>query len=113
MLSLTGRSGPVGSRVRQPPIAFEAFEETAAYITADLSRAQAITEARNVCHALAEDFRRRDLRAIRVYLRPVEGQEADEFFCGEFDSGWIEVSHRPLNAAQIAGLIPMWKVEPK
>jgi hypothetical protein len=96
----------------EPP-AFEAWEETAAYVPAVFSRAQAITEARGCNWRLRDDYTRRELRVRRVYMRPIVGDEAEEFFEGEFDSGWVEVPHRPLNAAQRANLTPMWKVEPR
>lgn len=95
------------------PAAFEAWEESAAYVAADLTRSQAITEAREVSWRLADNYTRPELRAVRVWMRRIEGEEAEEFF-GEPDmNGWIEVLHRPLNAAQRANLTPMWKVEPK
>jgi hypothetical protein len=95
------------------PTAFEAWDDHAAYVTATLTRAQAITEAREVCWALRDDYTRRELRAVRVFMRPVSGAEANEALSGEFERGWIEVNHRPLNAAQRAHLIAMWKVEPR
>lgn len=95
------------------PTAFEAWEEIAAYVDGGLTRARAITEARDCNWRLTDDCRRSELRAVRVLMRPVDGAEADEFFCGEFESGWVEVAQRPLNAVQRAGLIPMWKVEPR
>lgn len=100
------------------PAAFEAFDDHAAYVRGDLPRSSAITEAREVSWVLGSEYRRRDLRVRRVFMRHVQGQEADEAFSGEFDNGWIEVSDPhpvtgPLNAAQKAGLTPMWKVEPK
>lgn len=95
------------------PDVFPAFEDTAAYVTATLSRAKAITLARDECWALRDDFSRDELHAVRVYMLTVEGESAAEFFNGEFDRGWIEVTQRPLNAKQRANLIPMWKVEPR
>lgn len=94
------------------PTCFEAWEEIAAYVTADLSRARAITEARDLSWQLAE-HRREDLRCVRVWMRPIDGEEALEFFDGEIDSGYAEVTTRPLNAAQRANLVPMWRVEPR
>ena len=98
---------------REVPVVFEAFEEYAAYVDASLTRAQAITLGRDACWVLRDEFLRRELRAVRVYLRPVDGDEADEFFAGEFESGWIEVPDRPLTEAQRRSLVPMWKVEPR
>lgn len=98
---------------RRIPIAFEAWEECAAYVNASRSRSQAITEARDCHWPLKDEFLRRELRVRRVWMRAIEGQEAEEFFDGDMDSGWVEVAHRPLNAAQRANLTPMWKVEPR
>jgi hypothetical protein len=95
------------------PDAFEAWDETAAYVDATFTRAQAITRARDASWRLADGYGHRDLRARRVWMRAIDGQEAEEFFDGDFDTGWVEVSHRPLNAAQRANLTPMWKVEPR
>lgn len=95
------------------PRTFAAFDDCAAYAPGNLTRAQAITEGREAHWTLADDYLRRELRAVKVYMRTVDGQEAEEAFSGEYESGWIEVTHRPLNAAQRANLIPMWRVEPK
>jgi hypothetical protein len=103
---------PIRERTYVPP-AFPAFEDVAAYAPGGLTRSQAITEARDCDSRLADDYRHRDLKATRVYMRPIEGREAEEFFYGEFGSGWAEVLHRPLNAAQCACFTPMWKVEPR
>jgi hypothetical protein len=78
-----------------------------------VSRSAAITEARDILWRLADDYRRDEIRARKVWMRRVEGQEAEEFFEGDYESGWMEVGHRPLNAEQRANLTPMWKVEPK
>lgn len=88
------------------PTAFEAFEETAAYCEASLTRSQAITEAREADWRLTDDYLRRELRARRVYMRRIEGEEAESFFEGDHDSGWLECDKA------VAGAIPMWKVEP-
>jgi hypothetical protein len=98
---------------RPAPPAFEAYDDCAAYVDGRLSRAQAITEARDVHWPLRDDYLRRELRAIRVYMAPVAGEEAEEFFGGEFDTGWIEVPDRLIvNDAQRSKLIRMWRVEP-
>lgn len=106
MSELSRQSHPV-------PTSFEAYEEVAAYVSADLTRTQAITAARDVLWTLRDDYTRRELRARRVYMRRVVGDEAEEFFDGEFETGWAEVTHRPLNAKQRAHLVSMWKVEPR
>lgn len=95
------------------PTAFPAYEDVAAYCDGSLTRSQAITEGREAHWDLQDQYARRELRAVRVWMQTVEGDEADEFFGGEFDRGWIEVNRRPLNAAQRANLIAMWKVEPR
>lgn len=100
-------------RPSERPLAFEAFDEHAAYVEATVSRERAITEARDVHWMLRDDYRRRELRVRKVWMRRVSGQEAEEFFEGEYETGWIEVTYRPLNAAQRAHLEPMWKVEPR
>lgn len=105
-----GGAKPQGAYV---PDAFPAFDDHAAYAPGALTRAQAITEARYAYWILQDEYRRRDLRAVRVLMRPVTGAEADEAFSGEYEDGWIEVTTRPLNRAQRAGLTPMWRVEPK
>lgn len=93
------------------PDAFTAYEELAAYVNADLSRSKAITEARDCHWDLVDMYTRAELRARKVWLCPIAGEQAAEFFDGEFDSGWIEVT--PTNDAQRANLIRMWKVEPR
>jgi hypothetical protein len=97
----------------QVPTAFEAYDEIAAYVSGTVPRSRAITEARDVNWRLVDDYCRRDLHVRRVYMRRIEGEEAEEFFDGECESGWAEVTYRPLNAAQRRYLTPMWKVEPK
>jgi hypothetical protein len=99
--------------VSNVPEAFQAWEDVAAYVDGRKSRARAITLAREVDWRLTDDYRRDDLLVRRVWMREVKGREAEEFFDGEFDGGWIEVIRRPLTAAQRAHLIPMWKVEPR
>jgi hypothetical protein len=91
----------------QAPTAFEAFEDHAAYVTVALTRAKAITEARDVCWVLRDDYTRDQLHAVRVFMRRVEGREADEFFSGEYESGWIECDRDDSSAE------PWWKVEPR
>ena len=91
---------------------YPAWEETATYVDASLSRSQAITEARDYGYPL-DEYLRNELRAVKVWMRRVEGEEAAEFFEGESDAGWLEEAYRPLNDAQKANLTPMWKVEPK
>lgn len=102
-----------GQSSKPTPGSFVAWDEIAAYVDGAESRARAITLARDECWQLADNYRRSDLRVRRVFMQPIAGEDALEFFDGEFEHGWIEVNHRPLNAAQRAGLTPMWKVEPR
>lgn len=101
----------LGSSEYDPPEVFAAWEDHAAYADGSLTRSQAITLARDECWQLTENYKRAELRAVRVFMCPIEGAEADELFGGEFERGWIEVT--PTNAAQRAKLIRMWKVEPR
>lgn len=78
--------------------AFLAFEEDAVYVAHDRSREQAVEMAVNMLDEL------RDCEPRVVHMRPVSGREADEAFCGEFDSGWIECDE------DAPGASPMWKV---
>lgn len=94
------------------PTAFEAWDECAAYVDGAQSRSRAITLARDCCWQLTENLLRRELRARRVLMRAIDGREAEEFFDGEIDSGYVEV-RGPLNDAQREGLIAMWRVEPR
>jgi hypothetical protein len=93
--------------IRERAYAFQAFDELAAYAPASLTRAQAITEARDADWRLVDDYRRVDLRAVRVHMRPIGGEEATEFFDGEYDSGLLEC-HKDDPGAE-----PWWKVEPR
>jgi len=90
-----------------PQYCFQGFEETAAYVPAEnCSRSRAITEARAECEYVFEDYHRADLHARKVWLRYIEGEEAEEFFYGDYETGYAECEKKN-------GEFWMWKVEPK
>lgn len=94
------------------PIAFSAWEDTAAYVDGSLTRSRAITVARDHCALTLEDWRRDELRSSRVYMRQIEGEEAEEFFGDAFRAGWIETGARHFDNGD-PEVFPMWKVEPR
>lgn len=95
------------SHLKSAPVAFMAWEDPAAYVEATLTRAQAITQARDTHPSLADDWLRRELRAVRVYMRPATPDEALDLSDGDHEEGYIECGRGETDS------FPMWKVEPR